>query len=72
MLDMLRRRIDVLMSDGMTLYQVEDEVIEPSALSDEQKSALWLYARTLAPQGDRRRSEALSTRPRAGHIPASK
>ena len=72
MLDMLRRRIDVLMSDGMTLYQVEDEVIEPSLLSDERKSALWLYARTLNPQGDRRRSEALSTRLQAGHTPAAK
>ena len=58
------------MSNGMTLYQVEDEVIEPSALSDERKSALWLYARTLDPQGDRR-SEALSTRLRADHTPAS-
>ena len=71
MLDTLRRRIDALMSDGMTLNQVEDEVIEPSPLSDEQKSALWLYAHTSIPRGAGR-SEALSTRLRVGHAPASK
>jgi hypothetical protein len=69
MLDTLRRRIDALMTDGMTLNQVEDEVIQPSPLSDEQKSALWLYARILHPPRDAGRSEALSTRLRAGSHP---
>jgi hypothetical protein len=40
----LQGAIDVGMRKGKSLSSVEDEIIEPSRLSDEAKSALWLYA----------------------------
>jgi len=39
----LRDVVDVCMRRGDSFSTVEDEVIEPSRLSDDQKSALWLY-----------------------------
>jgi hypothetical protein len=40
----LQGAIDVGMRHGETFSTVEDEIIEPSELSEEAKSALWLYA----------------------------
>jgi hypothetical protein len=40
----LQGAIDVGMRRGESFSAVEDEIIEPSWLSDEAKSALWLYA----------------------------
>jgi hypothetical protein len=40
----LQGAIDVGMRRGKSFSTVEDEIIEPSRLSDEAKSALWLYA----------------------------
>jgi hypothetical protein len=40
----LRGAIDAGMGRGESFSTVEDEIIEPSPLSDEAKSALWLYA----------------------------
>ena len=40
----LRRAIDVGMRQGESFSSVEDRIIEPSHLSDDAKSALWLYA----------------------------
>jgi hypothetical protein len=40
----LRRAIEVAMRRGESFSTVEDGIIEPSGLSDEAKSALWLYA----------------------------
>ena len=40
----LRGAIEMGMSRGESLSTVEDEIIEPSRLSDDAKSALWLYA----------------------------
>ena len=40
----LQGAIDVGMRRGESFSTVEDEIIEPSPLSDEAKSALWLYA----------------------------
>lgn len=40
----LQRAIDVGMRRGESFSAVEAEIIEPSRLSDEAKSALWLYA----------------------------
>lgn len=40
----LQRAIDVGMRRGESFSSVEDRIIEPSQLSDEAKSALWLYA----------------------------
>ena len=39
-----QRAIDVKMRGGASFSSVEDELIEPSRLSDDAKSALWLYA----------------------------
>ena len=40
----LQAAIEAAMRGGQSLSTVEDEFIEPSRLSDEAKSALWLYA----------------------------
>jgi hypothetical protein len=40
----LQRAIDVKMRRGESFSTVEDEIIEPSMLNEEEKSALWLYA----------------------------
>jgi hypothetical protein len=39
----LVREVDSRMRNGDSFSSVEDEVIEPSGLSADQKSALWLY-----------------------------
>jgi hypothetical protein len=39
----LQREVDLRLRGGEPLEQVEHEVIEPSDLSEEDKSALWLY-----------------------------
>ncbi len=39
-----QRAIEDRMRRGESFSSVEDELIEPSRLSDEAKSALWLYA----------------------------
>ena len=38
-----QRAIEARMRRGESFSSVEDELIEPSRLSDEAKSALWLY-----------------------------
>ncbi|MEA2358799.1 MAG: hypothetical protein QOI62_2059 [Solirubrobacteraceae bacterium] len=43
-LDELRGEIDARMRRGSSFSSLEDDVIEPSELSDDEKSALWLYA----------------------------
>jgi hypothetical protein len=40
----LQGAIEAGMRSGESFSSVEDEIIEPSRLSDEAKSALWLYA----------------------------
>ena len=40
----VQRAIDARMRRGASFSTVDDELIEPSRLSDEAKSALWLYA----------------------------
>src|SRR3954452_5831164 len=42
-LDELLSEVDSRMRNGDSFSSVEDEVIEPSGLSADQKSALWLY-----------------------------
>jgi hypothetical protein len=39
----LQRAIETGMRQGKSFSAVEDELIEPSELPDEAKSALWLY-----------------------------
>jgi hypothetical protein len=40
----LHEAIERRMRRGESFSTVQDEIIEPSGLSDEAKSALWLYA----------------------------
>ena len=40
----LQEAVDAAMRRGESLSTVEDEIIEPSRLSEDAKSALWLYA----------------------------
>jgi hypothetical protein len=39
----LHREVDFRMRNGDSFSSVEDEIIEPSGLTADQKSALWLY-----------------------------
>jgi hypothetical protein len=39
-----QRAIEARMRGGASFSSVEDDLIEPSRLSDDAKSALWLYA----------------------------
>ncbi len=40
----LQKAVEEAMRRGESFSTVEDEIIEPSRLSDDAKSALWLYA----------------------------
>ena len=51
----LQRAIDVGMRRGKSFSTVEDDIIEPSRLSDDAKSALWLYAWSFVDAGAQRR-----------------
>jgi hypothetical protein len=50
-----QRAIEVRMGGGASFSSIEDELIEPSRLSDEAKSALWLYAWSFVDWRDQRR-----------------
>jgi hypothetical protein len=45
---MAQNRIDGLLSEGASLEQVEAEVIDRCGLQQDERSALWLYAWSLA------------------------
>jgi hypothetical protein len=51
----LRQEIDREMRRGKSFSRVEDDTIEPSGLSDDEKSALWLYAWSFVDSGAQRR-----------------
>ena len=51
----LERAIDAAMRRGKSFSMVEDQIIEPSRLSDDAKSALWLYAWSFVDAGAQRR-----------------
>jgi hypothetical protein len=60
----MQRRIGGLLSEGASLEQVEAEVIDRCGLHQDEKSALWLYAWSLAdrparPERDARACAAL-------------
>jgi len=43
-------RIERLSNSGSSLDEIEDRVIDPVAISEHKKSALWLYAWSLMPR----------------------
>jgi hypothetical protein len=55
MLMELQRAIDVGTRGGESFSSVEDRIIEPSQLSDEAKSALWLDGWSFVDLPDQRR-----------------
>ena len=55
----LQHEIDARMRDGASFSSIEDDMIEPTDLSAEEKSALWLYAWSFVDALDQRR-EALA------------
>ena len=65
-----RAEIAARLGHGDTLDSVEHELIAPSRLSEEQKSALWLYGWSL-PKRERRRAAFpdLESRVRADRRP---
>ena len=57
------------MRRGATFASVEEEVIDPSALSDAEKAALWLYGWSFVTR-TRQRREAIRHIDVLGHVPA--
>jgi hypothetical protein len=51
----LRCEIDTRMHQGESFSSIEDDVIETSDMSDDQKSALWLYGWSFVALRDQRR-----------------
>jgi hypothetical protein len=51
----LRCEIDARMHQGASFSSIEDDVIDASNLSDDQKSALWLYGWSFVALDDQRR-----------------
>jgi hypothetical protein len=50
-----QRAIDARMRRGESFATIEDELIEPSRLSNEAKSALWLYGWSFVDRREQRR-----------------
>ena len=60
----MQSQIDGMLSEGASLARVESEVIDRCSLHQDEKSALWLYAWSLAerpvrPERDARACAAL-------------
>jgi hypothetical protein len=67
----LCREIDARMRRGASFSSIEDDVIDTSNLSEEQKSALWLYGWSfVALNAQRREAHAHITRLAATDAPA--
>jgi hypothetical protein len=62
----LQERITVMMHGGVSLEQVEEEVIEQSDLNPDQKAALWLYAWSFM-RGTEQRTQATRYLMESGH-----
>jgi hypothetical protein len=55
----LRCEIDARIHRGASFSSIEDDVIDPSDLPEDQKSALWLYGWSfVAPEAQRREARA--------------
>ena len=67
----LHEAIERRMRRGESFSTVEDEIIEPSRMSDEAKSALWLYAWSFVDwRAQRREANAHIARLAASPAPA--
>jgi hypothetical protein len=67
----LRTEVGTRLRRGDSFARVEDEVIEPSGLTDDQKSALWLYGWSYVEAGRQRYEQRQNLiRRQAGQRPA--
>ena len=58
----LHRQIAHAVRAGLDLNDIEQEIIEPAAIAEDEKSALWLYAQVLSERPRRSEHALLSTR----------
>ncbi|HKG16546.1 MAG TPA: hypothetical protein VKA96_02535 [Solirubrobacteraceae bacterium] len=66
----LRETVAMRATSGEPLDAIEDEVIEPSGLPEEQKAALWLYG-WASQQRSGQAASARAVRPASARWPAS-
>jgi hypothetical protein len=67
----LQRAIEIQMRAGASFSAIEDEIIEPSGLDDDAKSALWLYAWSFVNwRAQRREASAHIAQIAAGRAPS--
>lgn len=66
----LRETVAMRATSGEPLDAIEDEVIEPSGLPEEQKAALWLYG-WASQQRSGRAEPGRTVRPAAARWPSS-
>ena len=67
----LRETVAMRATSGEPLDAIEDEVIEPSGLPEEQKAALWLYG-WASQQSFDRAAPGRTVRPASARWPASR
>jgi len=57
----VQRQIIQALKDGMDLATIEEQIIDPAPMDDEdEKAALWLYAQALRERGTFTRAPALA------------
>ena len=56
-LGQLQREVDVRLGSGEPLSHIEDDLINPSDLSEERKAMLWLYGWACLENGRRRHQQ---------------
>ena len=49
-------QVDAAISASRSLAWIEEHIIDPTALDEELKSALWLYAWAMLPHADHRQA----------------
>jgi len=54
-----QRRIVQALKAGMDLAAIEDKIIEPASVEEDEKAALWLYAQALRERATLTREPAL-------------
>ncbi len=62
----LQELIRLRLGRGISLDELEEEVIDPAPLGSEQKAELWLYASAMAGLRQRRAPRVLSVLPFGG------
>ena len=58
----LHRQIAHAVRTGLDLDEIEEDIIEPAAIAEDEKSALWLYAQVLSERPRYREYSRLASR----------